>query len=759
MGIFLLPTTPANRLRNVYAVGALLLLMVASGARGQARLPVERGIVDIRADQQSLAGKLLVYQGNVEVTYQRLRLLADRIEYDGETQQITARGHVRFEYETQSIEAEEAQYNIRTGRGVFRKVRGSFRVDRQPNPNVLVTNNPIQFEAREIERVDERTYRIRGAWLTVCPPDAPIWKFYAPRATVMLERQVRLDHANFRIFHVPVLYLPRATAPAGKRLRQSGFLLPHIANSSRKGLVVGDSFYWAPTEWFDATVGAEYLSRRGHSQLAEIRAKPWENINFQANYFSVNDRGLIGPGGVRVPQGGHESRVKLDALFPHGWRAVADLNKLTSLNFRLAFAETFTEAANPETRSTAFLTNNFRGFSLNFYTSNYKNFLSATPETSVLLRAAPGARFGSVDQSPWKGVPVYFGFHAFLDAAHRSDPAMQSPEAVQRMEVAPRVTVPLRWGPWVGVTPSFTLRSTRYGAQILSGTVIGDSVRRTSAELATDIRPPALSRIWQEAAGGRSWKHTIEPQIVYRFVDGIQNFGRFIRFDETDTLTDTNEVEYSLTQRLYVREHNKSASEFLRLRVVQKYYFDPTFGGAVVAGQRNVFQSLQSVSPFAYTDGRRRFSPVVMDMRLQPGSRYDAQFRIDYDTTRSRVTAYATLLKLKPYRESFLTMAHFATRSNPVLQLRSHQIRALVGYGEVQRRGLNAIFGMSYDVRQKFFQNQVVQVSVNGSCCGIGFEFRRLALGPLRSENQFRLAFMVANIGTFGNLRRHEKVF
>ena len=743
----------------VAAVALGAQLFTAGTARAQARLPLGGGFVEISAAKQRLEGKLLVYEGNVEVTYQKLRILADRISYDDATKQITATGNVRFDYETQHLEAHEATYNVRTGRGLFRNVRGVFRVDRRPNPNLLITQNPIQFEAKEIERVNDRTYVIRGAWMTVCPPDRPIWKFYAPKATVKLEREVRLEHANFRIFDVPVLYMPVATAPAGRTVRQSGFLLPHVANSSRKGLVVGDSFYWAPTEWADATFGAEFLSRRGWSRLAQLRARPWEKMNFYAEHFGVSDRGLIGPAGVRIPQGGHETTVRFDAQLPHGWRAVADLNKLTSLNFRLAFAETFTEAANPQTRSTAFLSNNFRGFSLNFYTVNYKNFLSVLPETAVLLRTAPGARFSSVEQAPWKRWPVYFGFSAMVDAAHRSDPTLRTPETVQRMEVAPRVTIPLRWGPWLGVTPSFTLRSSHYGSQFLAGTVVGDSVRRTTAELTTDIRPPALARVWNRGDNARGWKHTIEPTITYRFVDGVENFGRFLRFDEMDTLTDTNEVQYTLTQRLFVREPGATAAELLRVRVTQKYFFDPTFGGAVVAGQRNVFQALQSITPFAFTDGARRFSPVVVDVRVQPGSKYDAQVRIDYDTSRSRVTAFGTLVKVRPYRESFFTVAHFATRSNPILQPRSHQIRAHVGYGEMQRRGINMIFGMSYDVREKFFQNQVAQISVNGSCCGIGFEFRRLALGPLRSENQFRVAFMVANIGTFGNLRRQEKVF
>jgi LPS-assembly protein len=57
------------------------------------------------------------------------------------------------------------------------------------------------------------------------------------------------------------------------------------------------------------------------------------------------------------------------------------------------------------------------------------------------------------------------------------------------------------------------------------------------------------------------------------------------------------------------------------------------------------------------------------------------------------------------------------------------------------------------------FQNQVVQVGYNGSCCGLGFEYRRLSFANIRNENQYRIVFLIANIGSVGNLRRQEKIF
>ncbi len=731
-----------------------LLGSIVLGANAQVRVPARGELVELEAKQQRKEGNVFFADGDVDIRYRDLRLRADHVEYNADTSEALARGHIQFEYNSQHLEADEARYNVRTGRGTFRRVRGTVQVQRRPNPNLLVTPNPLYFEGEEVERLDERTYKIHKAWMTVCAPDRPKWTFYAPRATLRIDQTVALVNANFRLFRVPLIYLPYASAPAGRRLRQSGFLIPDLGTSSRKGLITGDSYYWAPTGWLDLTTGAQLFSRRGWSQIGNLRARPWENVRVAYHYFGVADRGLRSLTG---PQGGQESRVELDGMFPAGWHAVADINQLSSLTFRLAFAETFGEAINSEVRTAAFVTNNFRGFSLNFAALNYKNFLSAQPETAVVLRSAPGVRFSSVEQSLWRRWPIYFGFHVFADAAHRSDPNINTPTAVQRTEIAPRVTMPVHWGPWLGVTPTVMLRTTRYGSQLLSGSVVGDSARRTTAELTADLRPPSLARIWERPAS--KWKHSIEPQVVYRFVDGVNQFGRFIRFDENDTLTDTNEVEYSITQRLYRRAGEGQADELVSWRVAQKYYFDPTFGGALVPGRRNVFQALDSVTPFAFADSPRRFSPVVSDLRITPGGLYDAEFRADYDPIRSKLTALGTLVKVRPYREFFVTLAHFSLRSNPVLQPLSNQIRALVGYGELNRRGWNVSFGASYDFRQQFLQNQLVQVSYNGACCGIAFEYRRLALGPVRSENQFRMALIIANIGTFGNLRRQERIF
>src|SRR5579872_605539 len=787
----------ARRGRILLAVIASLLTVrgVAAQELTAPSASAAQPSVRLEAEQQRKEGDVYIADGKVEIQYRNLRFRADHVQYDTRTYKATATGHILFDVDTQHLSADSAEFNVQSGEGVFEHVRGEVTTEHQPNASVLISPNPLVFEAQEVRRVDARTYEIDHAWVTVCAPDKPVWKFFSSRATLHVDRTVAMMNADFRIFRIPLLYTPYASLPAGRNLRKSGFLIPEFADTSVKGIVIGDGYYWAPKDWTDMTLGLAYLSRRGWQQNGEFRAKPWENVSVSAKYFGVIDRGLPGPvlndQGLPVlnsagqpvtaleSQGGHTAQFKLDAQLRDGWRAVADFNQLSSLIFQLAFAPTFGEAVNSEVRNAGFLVNNFRGFSFDFAATSYKNFVNAQPQVSADVRRAPEVRFSSVDQAPWKNLPIYFGFDAFSGAVHRDDenlitdpvtgvesvqPGVATSAFVSRSEIAPRVEVPLRWGPWLGATTSFTSRTTFYSAELVGGTVVNNTLRRTTGEVNVDLRPPTLERVWQTSSG--KWKHTIDPEIEYNYVEGVDQFNRLILFDEDETLTNTNDFVYSVTQRLFHRSGDGPANDLVTWRVAQAYYFDPTFGGALTPGTRNVFQALDSITPFAFADEPRRFSPINSDLIISPGGIYDAEIRLDYDTVRHRVTTAEALLKIHPTENFNFTVAQFSIDNtavlppfNSVLQPAANQIRAQMGYGSSNRRGWNAQAGASYDVKQSLLQNEFVELSYNGSCCGISLEYRRLSLGEIRSENQFRLSLNIANIGTFGNLRREEKLF
>ena len=740
-----------------------LLLVLAGQCRGQqTHLPSGKGqYADLTSEgPQKRQGDLFIADKNVDLEYAGMRLRADHMEYNDSTRESLAQGHVVFDYENEHLEADEAHYNLGTGIGKFSNVRGTVKILRRPNPLVLVSENPLYFEAKHAERYPDDIYVVHQAWITVCDQQRPTWQMFAPRAKIRLNKSVALVSANFRLYKVPLIWLPYATAPAGEHLRQSGFLIPDFGNSSTKGYVFGDAYYWAPTTWADAAISLQDYTKRGWAQRAAVRMLPSENTSFLYTYYGVVDRGVPNSSGMLESQGGHEQHLLLKSLLPKGWRFVADVNQLTSLTFRLAWADTYGDAINSDVPSAIFLTNNFNGFSLNFASLNDKNFLTISPDTSVLLRSAPEARFASVEQAPWRNLPVYFSFDSLVGAVHRSDVNLDTPAFVERTEVAPKVTVPLAFGPWLNLTASAAVRTTHYGASLdTAGNLSSGGITRNDGEFTLEIRPPTLERFFDRPKKKRRYKHTIEPEITYNYVTGINDFERFIRFDSDATLSNTNEVEYGITQRLYMKSDDAQPAELFSWSVVQKHYFNPTFSGAIVDDARNVLQALDSITPFAFAAGPRNWSPIVSDFKIMPGGKFDAEQILAYDPQLGKIIDTGTLLKVTPFSEFFATIADFRIQDNPVLQPLSNQIRALVGWGSFNRPGFNFTGGVSYDIQNSALQNQLVQVTYNGSCCGLSLEYRRLALGQVRTENQFRVAFTIANIGTFGNLRRQEKIF
>ncbi len=63
--------------------------------------------------------------------------------------------------------------------------------------------------------------------------------------------------------------------------------------------------------------------------------------------------------------------------------------------------------------------------------------------------------------------------------------------------------------------------------------------------------------------------------------------------------------------------------EFLSITLRQKYFFDRTFGGALVAGRRNQFYPINTFSGFTYGGVPRRFSPLFVEARVREPEKRD----------------------------------------------------------------------------------------------------------------------------------------
>jgi len=765
--------------------------------------------VTISATTQEKDGPLYKLHGHVEIHYGVYILRGGDVTYNSDTGQATADEHVELEGgpNDEHVQADHAAYNLRTETGRFEHVNGTIGVRARGSRLLLTSSNPFFFRGKVVEKNGPDHYKVYDGSVTTCELPRPKWQFRARKVVVDVGDSAKIYHSTFGIKGIPLLYFPFATLPAERLPRQTGFLIPNLGTSSVKGTILGESFFWAINRSMDAHVGAEYFSKRGWAQIGEFRARPSETSFVDLNVFSVLDRGIGTP---PVNQGGQEIRLNAEGAFANNWRGVANIDYLSSFVFRLAFNEVFTQAVNSEVTSEAFLSRTTKNFFYNASMERYSNFESSNNSDAITILHAPSFEVSSVDHRLWRS-PFYWSYDAAAEGLSRSEPGFSTANLLGRFDLNPVLSLPLQMRGW-SFRPEFQLRDTVYTQQLQStptgvGLAVSDPVNRRAIEGSIEIRPPVLDRVFAREFLRRKWKHVIEPRVVYSYLTGVNDFGSILRFDERDVLTNTNEVEYSVVNRLYAKRtsttpedcgppgipslfvggaaaggripwdrsnstpdldcnNGPQVREVVTWELAQKYFIDPTFGGALVPGSSNVFASTVALTGFSFLTQAQHLSPLISRLRVQGSERTDFEWDVDYDFKHDRVDASTVLANRRlglftiGGGDAYLQVPGKTSGVTQVFPTRIfNQFRLLLGYGHTNKSGFSAATNVGFDARLGFLQYAAAQTTYNWDCCGVSVEFRRFALGSVRNENQYRFTFALANLGALGNLRRTEKLF
>ncbi len=731
--------------------------------------------VSIRADSQERNQDVYKLTGHVEVIYRDMKLTADEATFNEANGNVRAKGNVTVTDPTSHLEADEAFYNVQTSMGWFTNGRGTVRARITPRARMLVTENPFYVRGRRVERLSESLFVIERAHVTSCDCEAKGWSISAGRARVEVGNRVITHNATFRLLRMPVFFSPATVNSIAREPRQSGFLLPHVGTSSQKGFIVGAGLFWAINPSADLLAGIENYSIRGIGRYGRFRAKPTQDSEIAIEYNGINDKGSGANRDVRAT--GQSIRAIGEANdLGHGFRGVVDVDYITSLAYRETWSGNFTEAVSSEARQTGFVTKSFGPYTVGAYASRYQNFLSAqqVPGNSVIIRETPSFSFSGMDNQFGKS-PLYFAFDYSVAGMGRTEPGLEIPRLADRVDFHPEVT--LRSKPFLGfhLTPILGLRATHYGTSVDSGS---GAMGRLMGDLTVDLRPPPLERIFTQPRWGQRFKHVVETDIVYRLVRAhdAESLLDVVRYDQVDILAETNEFEYSLSNSLFVRKdvppgqaEKPQARPLISWRISQKYYFDPTFGGALQPGQRTVFEPTISLTGFQFARGQH-LSPVVSVLKFSPFTNYDTELRADISPNGGGIlnAGITSHVRHGPYGLSLTDFfinrtAGLSTPVTPSGNLASlpsfHLLRAVASFGDTNRRGLSGAFGTDYNFTQRRALQAVSQVSYNFGCFALDFEFRRFSLGTIRRENQFRIALSLANVGTFGNLKPRERLY
>jgi len=780
----------------------------------------EKGDVQtICAIQQEEEGSVYKLHGAVEIYYQSYVLRADEATFNSDTKEATGTGHLALDGgpNDDHIRASHGTYNLALETGRFYDVTGTTGLRFRGNQVILTSTAPFAFTGKIVDKTSPEHYLVTDGTITTCELPHPKWQFDARKVIVDAGGNAQIYRSTFLVHGIPMLYFPYATHPVERESRQSGFLMPSIARSSIKGNVVGDAYYWAINRMMDATVGAEYFSLRGWSQRGQFRTRPSETSYVDLNYFGVIDRGIGTP---PLKEGGENVRLNSAGIF-EGFRAVANVDYLSSFLFRLAFNEVFSQAVYSEVKSQAFLSKSTDGYNLNGFLERYQNFLSTTPGQVVTISHAPSLDLSSVDQKLGR-TPLYWSFDSSGAGLSRSEPqqgmcpgfsctpAFRTGNLVERFDLNPEISLPLLFRGW-SLRPELTLHETYYSERLIPETrgnpaqAASDAINRQALETDVELRPPALERVFDKNFLGRKWKHVIEPQVVYRFVTGVNNYANVLKFDERDILTDTHEVEYGFVTRLYAKRNSEKPEdcdpimsalivggaapeatipwqhtnalanrlcppgplvrEVVTWELGQKYFLDPTFGGALIAGQRNVFTTTADLTGIAFLTEPRHLSPLVSRLRVETSARTDAEWDLDYDFQNNRVNASTLLANYHIGQvtigggDAFLQIPLQTAAVAAASPARFNQFRFALGYGRSTKRGFSAASSFGFDAESSALQFISAQTTYNWDCCGLTMEYRSYTVANVRNENLFRFTFTLANIAGFGSMRPQERLY
>jgi LPS-assembly protein len=223
--------------------------------RASALLKYKDAPIYVVANQFEQIGDFYRLHGEGQIDFRNYVLYADEIEYNSKSGEATATGHVHLDggdYNVH-IEASRAEYNVTDGTGKFFDVHGTTGLRLGSRRAMLTTSSPFTFDGREIDKVGVNRFVIHHGTITSCELPHPKWTFSAERIHFEVGDVAKLYNSTFRVRRVPILYLPFAEHPVERVGRQSGFLIPSFGQSSVRGTILGDSYFWAINRSMDAT--------------------------------------------------------------------------------------------------------------------------------------------------------------------------------------------------------------------------------------------------------------------------------------------------------------------------------------------------------------------------------------------------------------------------------------------------------------------------------------------------------------------------
>jgi LPS-assembly protein len=571
-----------------------------------------------------------IASGNVQLSNAGKKLTADEIHYDHKTQHAFARGNVVL----------TIGQDILTGS--YLEIDLNSQVGFVENATLFLKENNFHIKANKIEKTGENTYRIDAATLTTCDGQKPAWKITGKDIQIKSDGSGTAKHAALWVRKVPVLYSPYFYYPANSD-RQSGFLTPEYEDSDRKGTEYRQPFFWAISESSDATLYADYMSKRSLKLGAEYRYILSERAKGTMMLDGFHDQKVDDGTGnsndnygydddpVDVLRTNHDrfwlrasqhqqlpydisAKLDLDIVsdqdylrdFQEGYMGYDDAKKY----FLKAFHRQLNDYNDPYRTNRLNLNRIWPKFSFNFE-PRWNEDSQRDSNTSQTLQRLPFIGFDGEKQKILSS-PFYFDLESQYNYFWRDEGSRG-----QRVDMHPRFYLPFRTGNYFTIEPSAGIRETAYWMDKRNFNNEYDNHQWPHRELfdtGLDVFTE-ISKVFDlQGQMFEKIEHTIRPQIGYAFIPDVNQSG-LPSFDALDQIDKTNQITYSLTNTLTSKSKPTRA---------ERSGAGPQDTGND-SGQKPVDYNYQDFfrfkvgQSFDFEKSEKEFSPIEAKLNVTPG--------------------------------------------------------------------------------------------------------------------------------------------
>ncbi|MGB1087997.1 MAG: LPS-assembly protein LptD, partial [Alphaproteobacteria bacterium] len=265
----------------------VLSFLVWSGATASAAEPSAPALpVTLEADQVNYdhQSQTVTAKGNVVVEHQSLKLTATSLVYDVKQDRLLAREGVTIVDDKGNIfQAQEVELYDELSRGVIHQLRLDLAGD-------------AWIVAEKAERRSITKARMTGAAFSPCKVcednPTPLWQITASEVRHDAEEQnISYNNASFEFMGVPIMWLPYFTHPDPTVKRRTGFLIPSFSSNSELGSLVEIPYHWAIAPHRDLTLTPVVATKELGYLKGEYRQRLYDGrYEFNGSITHVDQR-------------------------------------------------------------------------------------------------------------------------------------------------------------------------------------------------------------------------------------------------------------------------------------------------------------------------------------------------------------------------------------------------------------------------------------------------------------------------------------